>query len=90
MFKDSPNIHWYSPIRHNKVLPLIEVIGKINVDKTYTPYVNNSTPYGFCADFDIWIIEQTNRQFGFEEKNKKPGKVITIKELTKNSKWKFW
>jgi hypothetical protein len=88
MFKDSPNIHWYSPIRHDKVLSLIEVIGKIKVDKTY--YVNNSNFYGFCADFDIWIIEETNRQFAFEQKNKKPDKVITIKELTKNSKWKFW
>jgi len=90
MFKDDPNIHWYSPIRHNNVVSLIEVVGKIDIDKTYTYYVDNATQYGSCADFDIWIIGQSNRQFAFEIENKKSDKVITIKELTKNSKWKLW
>ena len=90
MWRDSPNIHWYSPLRHNNVATLIEVVAKIKVDKTYTYYVGDATEYGSCADFDIWIIEQINRQFAFEKENKKSDKVITIKELTKASKWKFW
>lgn len=79
MFKESPNIHWYSPIRHKNVTHLIEVIGKIDIAKTYSVYVNNATEYGSCADFDIWIINQTNRQFEFEKNNKRPEKVIKIK-----------
>lgn len=90
MWKDSPNIHWYSPIRHKNVVSLVEVIGKIKVEKTYTYYVDNSTHYGSCADFDIWIIEQTNKQFAFEKENKKSDKVITIKELAKDKRWKLW
>lgn len=82
MFKDDPNIHWYSPIRHNNIVSLIEVVGKIEVDKNYTYYVDNRTQYGSCADFDIWIIGQSNRQFDYEKENKKSEKVITVKELT--------
>jgi hypothetical protein len=90
MFKDYPNIHWYSPIRHNNIASLIEVVGKIKVHKSYTYYVDNGTQYSSCADFDIWIIGQSNRQFDFEKENKKSDKVITVKELTTNSKFKFW
>lgn len=82
MWRDSPNIHWYSPIRHNTAATLIDVVGKLKVDKTYTYYVCDATEYGSCDDFDIWIIEQINRQLAFEEANTKSEKVITIKELT--------
>jgi len=90
MWKDSPNIHWYSPVRHKNVIELIEITNKIKVEKTYSVYVNNATKYGSCADFDVWIIDQINRQFAFENENKKSDKVITVKELTKASKWKLW
>lgn len=90
LWKDNPNINWYSPIRHKNVTHLIEIVGKIKVDKTYTQFVNGATEYGSCSDFDVWIIEQVNRQFDFEKENKKSDKVITIKELTNSSKWKLW
>lgn len=86
MWRDSPNIHWYSPVRHNNVASLFEVVAKIKVDKTYTYYVGDATEYGSCADLDIWIIEQINRQFAFETESTKSEKIITIKELTKASK----
>lgn len=90
MWKDSPNIHWYSPIRHKNVESLIEIVGQIKVDKTYTYYNGNTTEFGSCADFDVWIIDGINRQLDFELSNKKSDKVIKIKELTGISKWKFW
>ena len=83
-FNDEPNIQWYSPTKHHQVVPLIEVVGKIHIDKLYTYYVNNSTEYSACDDFAIWIIGQSNRQFTFELDNKKSDTVIPIKELTKN------
>ncbi len=89
LWKDSPNINWYSPIRHKNVAHLIENIGKIKVDKIYTQFVNNTTEYGSCSDFDGWIIGQINRQFDFEKENKKLNKVIKIKELINNYWWKF-
>lgn len=89
-WKDSPNIHWYSPIRHKNVENLIEVLGQIKVDKIYTYYNGNTTEFGSCADFDVWIIDGINRQLDFELSNKKSDKVIKIKELTGVSKWKFW
>jgi hypothetical protein len=90
MWKDSPNIHWYSPIRHKNVENLVEVVGQIKVDKAYTYYNGNITEFGSCADFDVWIIDGINRQLDFELSNKKSDKVIKIKELTGVSKWKFW
>lgn len=89
-WKDSPNIHWYSPIRHKNVENLIEVVGQIKVDKAYTYYNGNTTEFGSCGDFDVWIIDGINRQLDFELSNKKSDKVIKIKELTGFSKWKFW
>jgi hypothetical protein len=90
MWKDSPNIHWYSPIRHKNVENLVEVVGQIKVDKAYTYYNGNTTEFGSCADFDVWLIDGINRQLDFELSNKKSDKVIKIKELTGVSKWKFW
>lgn len=90
MWKDSPNIHWYSPIRHRNVENILEVIGQIKVDKLYTYYNGNTTEYGSCADFDVWIIDGINRQLDFELSNNKSDKIIKIKELTGVSKWKFW
>ncbi len=90
MWKDSPNIHWYSPIRHKNVENLIEVVGQIKVDKTYTYYNGNTTEFGSCADFDVWIIGGINRQLDFELSNNKSDKIIKIKELIGISKWKFW
>lgn len=90
MWKDRANIHWYSPIRHKNIESLIEIVGQIKVDKTYTYYNGNTTEFGSCADFDVWIIDGINRQLDFELSNKKSDKVIKIKELTGISKWKFW
>lgn len=89
-WKDSPNIHWYSPIRHKNVENLIEVVGQIKVDTTYTYYNGNTTEFGSCADFDVWIIDVINRQLDFELSNNKSDKIIKLKELTGVSKWKFW
>ena len=90
MWKDSPNIHWYSPIRHKNVEHLVEVVAQLKVDKTYTYYNGNATTFGFCADFEVWIIDGINRQLEFELTNKKSEKIIKIKELTNIRKWKFW
>ena len=89
-WKNTPNIHWYSPIKHKDVIDRLEIIGKIRVDKTYSYYVNNATEYGSCTDFGFWIIGQTSRQFAFEKENDKPKTVTTIRELIKGKKWKLW
>lgn len=95
LWKDKPNIHWYSPTNHDKIIHLVEVIDKLKIEEVFSVYKNNSTfanytEYGSCSEFDIWIINQTNRQFEFEKNNEKSTKVIKIKELAKVKKWKLW
>lgn len=85
---DKPSINWILPIRYKNVAHLFEKIDTINVKLIYDI---KKIGYGFCGDFDIWIIEQANRQFEHElSGNKKSNKSISIESLINSSKWKLW
>ena len=84
---NKPVVQWYPPTRHKQTAHLIEKVDKIDVQIDYD--IRNSMN-GFVADFDILVIQVTDRQF--ESEKTKPRSTVkqTIKELTKESKWKLW
>jgi hypothetical protein len=95
-WKDSINIHWFYPLKHKDSFDLFEVVGQIKVEITYSNDPNGSVRYGYCGDFNAWIVEQANRQFEYERSNTGPAKIISIKELMgvrelpNVRRWKFW
>jgi len=87
-YNEKQCIHWFSPIRFKKVSHLFDKCANIPVNRDFDP---NKLGYDFCGDFDIWIIEQANRQFDFEKKNRSSIKRIKLKEITgSKSKWSLW
>lgn len=85
---NKPNVKWYLPIRHKHIPHLIETIDSLEVQKNYDI---NSSMFGFVADFDINIIEATDKQIKSEETKPRSKTKQTIKELIKNkSRWKLW
>lgn len=85
---DKFNIQWYLPIRHKQIEHLIEKVATIEVEYQYS--MTSNIYNGMVADFDIWVIKVADRQFKYEENNRRPTELKTIKELTKRNKWKFW
>lgn len=85
-WKDKINIQWILPIRYKQVAHLFEVICTINVDIVYQL---EGTSFGFCGDFDIYIIQQVNNQFQSEALIPKPLIKKTVKEYVKKRRW-FW
>lgn len=83
---DKENLQWYLPIRHKQTAHLIDRVCNIEVQQTYDI---SKSMLGFVADFDLWIIEQADKQFQSEQTKGRPTTTRTIKELTKN-KWKLW
>lgn len=86
-------VYWYYPIRHKEYSHLINIVGNLDVFKTYTFNFNN---YGFVADFDLWFMEPINKQIESEKEKTKPSKTIKIsnlinppKVIIKRSKWSF-
>lgn len=86
-WNEKPCVQWYLPVRHKKSAHLIETICNIKVDIDYDP---NKSLNVYMADFDISVIEATNKQFNIEETTGRSKKKQTIKELTKKNRWKFW
>lgn len=85
---NKPLINWILPIRYKNVAHLFEKVDSIDVQLVYDI---KKIGYGFCGDFDIWIIDQANRQFEHELSfSKKANKPITVKSLINKSKWKLW
>lgn len=82
------SIHWFLPIRYKQVAQLFEKIDNIDVEITYDL---QGLGYGFCADLDIYVVEEADKQFEHElAGNKRSDESISIKKLTRNSKWKLW
>jgi hypothetical protein len=82
------SIHWFLPIRYKQVTHLFEKIDNIDVEITYD---KQGLGYGSCADLDIYVIEEANKQYEHElVGNKRSDESISIKKLTSNSKWKLW
>jgi len=85
---NKPLINWILPIRYKNVAHLFEKIDTIDVEIIYDLKQIN---YGFCGDFDIWVIDQADKQFENElSSSKKSNKSISIKSLINKSKWKLW
>ncbi len=86
-WKNKENVRWYLPGRHKQTAHLIDKIGSIEVEFNYDI---SKTLFSHVGDFDIWIIEQADKQFQSEKSKERPSSCKkTIKELTKK-KWKLW
>ena len=84
---DALAVYWYLPIRHKYIAHLIGAIGTLEVKKKYE--LNNSN-FGFIGDFDTHIIQVAEEQIKSEATKPRPKTKWTIKEFTKENKWKFW
>jgi len=84
---NKPAILWYAPIRHKRTAHLIEKVDTIDVQIDYE--ITNSV-FGHVGDFDIWIIQVTDRQFKSEETKPRSTTKQTVKELTKKGRWRLW
>ncbi len=84
---NKPNIKWYSSIRHKHVAHLIEAIDSLEVEINYDI---NSSEFSFMAAFDIHIIQAIDSQIKSEETKPRSTTKVTIRELTKKSKWRLW
>lgn len=84
-WKNEPKVTWYLPDRFKKEYSdLFDIVGKIEVDKDYTP---NGTEIkaSFSAGWQH-IIESVNSQFEYEN-DKGETKSFPLTELTKRKKW---
>lgn len=84
---NKPNIKWCSSIRHKHVAHLIEAIDSLEVEINYDI---NSSEFSFMAAFDIHIIQAIDSQIKSEETKPRSTTKVTIRELTKKSKWRLW
>jgi hypothetical protein len=76
-WNDEPNFHWFLPLRFKKIQHLFEKVTNIEVKKKYN--IENSM-ISFCGDFDIYLIEQANRQFESEKTRQTSSAKQLIKE----------
>ncbi|ATL45349.1 hypothetical protein OZ664_00365 [Elizabethkingia sp. HX WHF] len=74
------NIGWYLPVRHKDVVHLIEKVDHIDVQ---IKYEINSSMVGLMADFDIYMIQEIEKQLEYEKTKPQPATKQTIKKLTK-------
>jgi hypothetical protein len=86
---NKPCINWLSSTMFKKEAHLFEKIGNAAVELNYD-HDATKTPYGFAGNFEIFLIEVTNRQFEHEIEGNKPNLSITVKSLIQKSKWNVW
>ena len=85
-WEDKPNVTWYLPIRHKQIAHLIEMVAHIEVQINYD---KKAAMFGSVGDFDNWVIKVLDQQFDSEKTKARSAVILTIKKLTKRSKWKL-
>lgn len=88
-YENTPAITWLFSVGYKSSSYLFERIGNIEVELSYE-YSATKTPYAFTGNFELNIIDQSNRQFKYESEGHKPNLSVTVKSLIQKSKWKLW
>lgn len=89
-WQDKPSVTWYAPdLFFKNYSHIYELVGAISVEIEYD--VNNYEGKGYLFKPSWtggWTIKETaDKQFESELIKPKPGKTLTIKQLTKKRKW---
>lgn len=85
---NTPNVLWYSSLRHKKIAHLIYKVGTIEVQKNYDI---KTSKLGFVGDFEGCFIGVADLQFQSEQTKPGPSVRQKIKEWTKaKRRWKWW
>lgn len=84
-WENQPKVTWYLPDRFKKEYSeLFETVGKIQIDKNYTPN-GSEIRSSFSAGWQ-YIIEPVTAQFEYEKINGE-NKLFLLTELTEKKKW---
>jgi len=87
-WNNQPVIKWYLPIRHKSIQHLLEKVATIHCDIEYS--TENKSPYGFVGDFDLSFIDPAYAQFEHEKNHNQSDTKITVLNLIRKNKPKFW
>jgi len=83
-----PAIFWWYPVRRKDTSHPVEKIASIVIDLEYSH--ENHGFYGYVASLDNSMIEVANRQFHLEKTKPLSTNKLTIRELTKKKKSRWW
>ena len=87
-WKNHPDINWHYLISLKRDKLNVDVVGKLSIEIDYDPK-DYGKDYHYGGSIDQ-MKKKIEMQFVYEQNNPKTQKVISIKKLTKKSKWKLW
>lgn len=85
--ENNETIYWMSPDHFTKDKELFEPIGKVEINREFD---KQSSQFGFCGAWKIWIIDTAESQFELEESVGIPSKRLTVASFLKKPWWKLW
>jgi hypothetical protein len=89
-WQDKPEVIWYGPdLYHKNYSKIYEVVAKMQIEIEYDTENYEGKGYLFKPSYTTgWTMNSAiERQIESERTKPKPSKVITIKQLTKKTKW---